>query len=137
MIGLAAIAGIAGKVLDWANKRADTELETARIKAGVTVEDIKSKTVLAGYAKELTQTAMGHKVFWIVWSIFAFPLAIWWALAMAGTVRPLQGLVPVVEALNVVLKPYADQIFATIFYSGAGVAGLQTLGDIAKSVLRR
>lgn len=131
MLGL--ITTVAGWVLGWANKKADGQIELARIEGGISVEEIKGKVTVAGYSRDVMVAAMGQRVFWVVWSLFAIPLGLWWALAMGGTVHGLRDWLPVVDALNVAVKPYADQIFNNVFYSGAGMAGLQT---VAKALRR-
>jgi hypothetical protein len=120
---LAFLASVAGAVLQWADKKTASD-------AQVTIEEIHARTAQAGYARDVAITAMGHRIFWVVWALFALPLACWWALAMGGTVHGLRDWLPVVDALNAVIRPYADRIFDLVFYTGAGMAGAQTSAEL-------
>jgi len=75
----------------------------------------------------IIRTAMSVKVFWVVWAMFAFPLGGWWCLVMLDTATPAHVLNMGIPMLPDTIRPYADQIFNSIFFSGAGVAGTQSI----------
>jgi hypothetical protein len=77
------------------------------------------------------QAGMSHWPFWAVWSLFAVPLGIWWAAVVLDSVFLFSGAIP---DLPDSIKPWADQIFNSIFLSGGGVAGVQL---VAKAIGRR
>lgn len=85
-----------------------------------------AKTDMSNRAS-IIKTAMSVKTFWIAWGLFAFPLGFWWALVMIDTTIPARYLNIGVPMLPETIKAYADLIFNSIFYSGAGVAGTQSV----------
>lgn len=80
---------------------------------------------------ETVQTAMGHKPFWVAWSLFAWPLGLWWAFVIADTIFVFDWNVP---DLPNTIRPWANTIFENIFLPGAGVAAATIIG---KAIARR
>lgn len=117
--------GVVDKVLDHLARRADSETERQRIEAA-RQSDAEARQ------RDVIVAGMGSPAFWAVWSLFAAPLGLWWALAMADTIA--NGALPDVARLPPSLQPYADVIFENIFYSGGGVAGASL---IARAIVRR
>lgn len=75
----------------------------------------------------LIRTAMSVKVFWWIWAMFAFPLAGWWVLVMVDTMTPPTVLNMGIPMLPETIRPYADQIFNNVFYSGVAVGATQSV----------
>lgn len=98
----------------------------ARTNADATVAVARSNVVTAG---------MAHSAFWIVWLTFAFPLAAWFALVMVDTVFTFTWLS--IPDLPPAIKPYATQIFDTVFYSGAGMGGATAVSRGLSGILGR
>lgn len=104
------------------------------------IETTRRETALAAIAErqdarrasaETVQAAMGHKPFWLVWSLFAVPLGLWWAAVVLDSIFLVSGAIPDLPGS---IKPWADQIFNSIFLSGGGVAAAQLA---AKAIARR
>lgn len=73
------------------------------------------------------RTAMGFKVFWIAWSLFAIPLGAWWAMVMFDTMfNFVDWQIP---DLPQSVRPWANTIFENLFLSGAGGAAAQAIGS--------
>lgn len=75
----------------------------------------------------IIQTAMSVRVFWWIWAMFALPLAAWWSLVMLDTMTPAHVLNLRIPMLPDTIKPYADQIFNNIFYSGVALGTTQSV----------
>jgi hypothetical protein len=75
----------------------------------------------------IIQKAMSVKTFWFAWALFAFPLGFWWCAVMLDTMTPPEWLDMGIPMLPQTIRPYADLIFNSLFYSGAGVAGTQSV----------
>lgn len=75
---------------------------------------------------ETVRTAMGHKPFWVAWSLFAWPLGLWWAAVMLDTTFSFAWSVP---DLPDSIRLWANTIFDNIFLSGAGVAAATIVGQ--------
>lgn len=86
--------------------------------ADAVIADIKSNS-------DIIQAGMQHKAFWIPWLIAAVPTAAWFGWGMADSL--CNGALPDVASLPPQLKGYADVVFANIFYTGAGAAGIQAI----------
>ncbi len=86
--------------------------------ADAVIADIKANS-------DIIQTGMQHKAFWIPWLIAAVPTAAWFGWGMADSL--CNGALPDVASLPPQLKGYADVVFANIFYTGAGAAGIQAI----------
>lgn len=71
------------------------------------------------------RTGMGHKPFWVAWSLFAWPLGVWWLAVMIDTMFLLPGSVP---DLPNSIRPWADTIFENIFLPGAIAASATVIG---------
>jgi len=98
----------------------DQKTEQLRIKAGVDIAAIQSTIYAHKYARDVILSAHRQRVFWIVWSMFAVPLAAWWMLAMLDTMA--NGALPDVAAIPPTLRPYADAIVNNVFLTGGGMA---------------
>ena len=107
------------RVLDTVDSSIDNETERTKIRAE-TVQNWTNRQA------QVVQTQMQTKMFWRVWALFAVPLGIWWAMVMADTAFSFPFVVP---DLPEAIKPWANQIFNSIFYSGGGVAGAQLLAS--------
>jgi hypothetical protein len=77
------------------------------------------------------QKGMGHWPFWVAWSLFAWPLGLWWVAVMLDTTFAFGWAVP---DLPNSIRPWANTIFENIFLPGAGVAAATI---VAKAVVRR
>ncbi len=125
---LSIIGSVGGWLLDYAKKKSDAAVEMRAIDAGVTVADLKANAAVI-------QTAMGHKMFWVPWSIAAIPLSMWFGWGMLDSL--MNGALPDVAALPPQLKAYADVAWGNIFYTGGGVVGLQIAARTISNGMRR
>lgn len=73
----------------------------------------------------LIKVAMAHKVFWVAWGLFAIPTGLWWSLVVLDSMIPAHIMNLQIPDLPDSIKPWAQQIFDNIFYSGAGVGTAQ------------
>ena len=112
------------RVLGHLERRAASENERLRIEGVRDVEfaHARAKVVVAG---------MGYKMFWVAWSPAALSMSLWFAWGMLDTIS--NGALPDVAVIPPGLLPWAQTVWDSVFYSGAGVASAQALG----SALRR
>ena len=96
-----------------------------RLVADATIEQIKAALAAHQESEKSRREAMNHPVFWWVWSLFAVPLGIWWALVMTDTF--LTSVSWGIPDLPEAVKPWASTIFGSIFGSGGAVAGIQII----------
>ena len=111
--------GVLDRLLKSVDHAVDNETERQQIRAQVV-----SKYVEA--AAETRQTAMQSRVFWWTWALFSVPLGFWFAAVCVDSVFQFTWNV---ADLPPAVKPYANQIFAAVFGSGAGVASLQAISN--------
>lgn len=99
-------------------------------------ERFKTKAELANnWLREQSTTQrmqMSFFMFWVVWSMFAVPLGGWWCAVMLDTTFNFGWGV---SNLPMTIKPWADQIFNSLFYSGLTGAGLQTTSSLVSKAL--
>jgi hypothetical protein len=79
---------------------------------------------LARLRAETTQKAMSHWPFWAAWMTFALPLGMWWAAVMFDTVFGFAGDV---ADLPESVRPWANDIFTSLFWTGTGMAATQVV----------
>lgn len=96
-------------------ERTKRETQLAAINGVIEGRKAQAQVITAG---------MQHKAFWLVWLCFALPLGIWWCAVIMDSLFLFSGDIP---ALPPSVRPWADQIFQNIFYSGGGVAGASVL----------
>lgn len=106
------------RLLRTIDNRIDNDTERERIKADVIQRYIET-------AAETKQAAMQSRAFWVVWSLFAAPLGIWWALVLLDTAMPFVAWS--IPDLPASVRPWADIIFGSIFGSGATVGAAQAI----------
>jgi hypothetical protein len=110
--------GFLDRVLGHLEKRADSEIEKAKVAAARE----KASQELAAH---VVTTGMQHRAFWIPWLIAAVPTSLWFGWGMLDSLA--NGSLPNVAALPPQLKEYADIVFGNIFYSGAALGSAQLL----------
>lgn len=98
-----------------------------RIAADVSIKAIESQMAAQAQSAAVVREGMQHKAFWIPWLIAAAPTTAWFGWGMADSL--FNGSLPDVSALPPQLKEYADVVFANIFYTGAGAAGVQAIAS--------
>lgn len=110
--------GVLDKVLGHLETRTNNETERQRIRAlrDQHVMTVQGQVIMAG---------MAHKTFWIVWSIAAAPLAVWFGWGMLGTAFP--GYLPYVATIPPGLEPWAKSAWDSLFFSGGGVAAATSI----------
>lgn len=111
--------GVLDRLLSSVDHAVDNETDRQAIRAQVVSEFVRTSA-------ESRQTAMQSRVFWWTWALFAVPLGVWWAAICLDTVFLFSGEI---DDLPDSVKPYANQIFAAVFGSGAGVASLQAISS--------
>lgn len=123
LFGGGLVGELRGAMRDWKEAQTDQERVAAKERVDTLREIIESQKVQSGVVTTGMQT--GGWVFWSVWALFAVPLGIWWAAVMIDSTWSFAWSVP---DLPMSVRPWADQIFNNIFYSGAGLAGATVIG---------
>lgn len=123
--GLDAISRLTSALGDAYKAKLSAQNEEQRLVADATIKQLE--TALAAYqeSEKSRREAMTHPIFWWVWSLFAVPLGIWWALVMTDTF--LTAVSWGIPDLPESVKPWASVIFGSIFGSGGAVAGIQVI----------
>jgi hypothetical protein len=109
-----------GKVLDYLERRADNETEQARIRSLTEQNNANNQA-------DVIRTGMGHKMFWVAWSVAALPLAFWFGWGVLDSAVYNGTMLPDVAKLPPQLKAYADIVWSNIFYTGAGMGAAEVL----------
>jgi hypothetical protein len=112
-----ATGGPLNRILSSVDKSIDNETERQRITASVV-----ERAVIAD--AENRAASMQSRVFWYVWALFSVPVGVWLGAICLDSVFLFSGQI---ADLPPSVKPYATQIIASIFGSGAGVAGVQAI----------
>lgn len=112
-------SSVVDKAFGYLEKKAESETERQRIQA-------TRETALAGYSRDVITAGMGHRMFWVAWSVATLMSVGWYAYAMADTL--LNGALPDTASIPPGLKPYFDIVWSNIFYTGAGMAGAEVVG---------
>lgn len=79
---------------------------------------------------EIRMDRQQNPIYWYVWALYATPLGIWFAAVCLDSVLPGQWNI---ADLPSSVKPYANQIFAYIFGSGAALGVFQSLAGAIRS----
>lgn len=111
--------GVLDRLLTSVDRSIDNETERQAIRAQVISTYVETQA-------ETRQASMQSRVFWVVWFMFSAPLGFWWAMICLDSVFQFDWYV---ADLPNSVKPYADNIFAAVFGSGAGVASLQSISS--------
>lgn len=111
--------GVLDRLLSSVDHAIDNDTERQAIRAQVVSEFVRTSA-------ETRQTAMQSRVFWWTWALFSVPLGVWWAAICLDSTFLFSWDV---SDLPASVKPYANQIFAAVFGSGAGVASLQAISS--------
>lgn len=115
--------GALDKVLGHLESQAKTEVEKAKVNA--TREAVNN----ANSVRVITE-GMQNRFFWIPWLIATIPTTIWYSWGIVDSTLWNGTILPDVSALPPMLKEYADVVWSNLFYSGAIVAGTQTISSI-------
>ncbi|KZL18166.1 hypothetical protein PsAD37_03921 [Pseudovibrio sp. Ad37] len=122
LLGLPSAEKLLDRALDTIDKRTDSETDRQKLRS-VAIERHLS------YEAERRQTAMGWRIWWAVWSLFAVPLGIWFAHVVLDTAF---GFPWQVADLPDSIKPWGNDIFFSIFGSGVSAAAIQTITGAIK-----
>lgn len=109
-------------------KYKDSAVEAERIKAEIAKKQIDAAIANASNQADIIKTGMQHRMFWVVWTIAAMPLAAWFAWGTLDTLS--NGALPDVATLPPQLKEYADSVWQNVFYTGGAVAGVTGVANI-------
>lgn len=101
--------------------------ETERLVADGVIADVQRQISANRDAASVVREGMQHRIFWVAWAVAALPTAAWYGWGVMDSMA--NGALPDVAALPPQLKAYADVVFANIFYSGAGMAGVQVIAS--------
>ena len=112
-------SGPLDRILTTVDRKMDNETERQKVTASVVQRYVEAES-------ENRQAAMQSRVFWWVWAGFAAPLAFWFGAICLDSVFLFSGQI---ADLPPSVKPYASQIFAAVFGTGGGVAGLQAIAS--------
>lgn len=112
--------GTLDRILKTVDNTIDNETERQEIRAKAVIRHVE-------IAAETRQVAMQSRVFWYTWALFAAPLGLWFAAVCFDSVFQFQSFD--VADLPSSVKPYANQIFAAVFGTGGGVAGVQAIAS--------
>lgn len=115
------------KLFHLLDKLSDSDVERERIRTEAATKLIEARAAVI-------QTGMGHRMFWVAWSIAAVPTALWYGWGVMDSMIYNGSALPDVAALPPQLKAYADTVWDNLFLSGGGVVAATTL---AKSLSKR
>ncbi len=110
------------RVLDTIDNRKNAELDEKKLYAQA-VEHYISRVF------ERRGAAMGWTIWWVGWSLFALPLGLWWCHVLLDTAF---GFSWQVADLPDSIRPWANEVFYSIFGSGIGGATLQAITGTIK-----
>lgn len=103
-----------------------------------TVQETERQRIAALYGSSIMLEAMKHKIFWIPWGIAAVSMSLWFAWGMLDTLA--NGALPDVAAIPPGLLPYAQTVWANIFWVGGTVVSVstvsKTIGQAISSIFR-
>ncbi|MTH94744.1 hypothetical protein [Roseibium sp. RKSG952] len=105
------------RVLTSVDRAFDNGTEREKVRADAVTAFVQAEA-------ERRREAMQCPVFWAVWALFAVPLGLWFGAVCLDSIFLFSGNISVLPDS---IKPYADTIFAAVFGSGAGVAGVQAI----------
>lgn len=118
---IAAIAdSFFGRLFKTVDNAVDNETQRQNIRANAIER-------WAEMAAEERADSRRYRMFWVVWSLFAIPLGLWWALVVCDTFLTFIALD--IPDLPQSIQPKADVIFGSIFGSGGGVAAMQAISS--------
>lgn len=122
MLGLVDAEKLLDRALDTIDKRADSETDRQRLRA----EAIQNHLMLE---HDRRRAAMGWKIWWVAWALFAIPLGVWWAHVLLDTAF---GFPWDVSDIPFSVRAWADGIYTSIFGSGVGAAAIQSITSAIK-----
>lgn len=105
-----------------------------RLVAEAVIKGLETQVEQSRLRADVVREGMQHSLFWIPWLIAAVPMSAWFGWGMLDSLIYAGTVLPDVAALPPQLKAYADVVFDNIFYSGAGMAGVQM---VAKAIRTR
>jgi hypothetical protein len=116
--------GVLDRIFDSVDNAVDNETKR---------QDIKANAInrYAETAAEDRADARKYRFFWYGWSLFVYPLGIWWALVMIDTALPFVDWG--IPNIPISVQDKADLIFASMFGSG----GLVAVGQAISGAVRR
>lgn len=91
------------------------------IQGNITIATINGIVAARQAQAQVIEAGMGHKAFWIPWTIAATFATIWYAWGMADSAWP--GHLPHVAALPPQLLDLTDRIWNNLFLSGSVALG--------------
>ncbi|QUS59186.1 hypothetical protein [Pseudovibrio brasiliensis] len=113
---------VLGRVLDTIDNNKNAELDEKKLYAQA-VEHYISRVF------ERRSDAMGWTIWWVGWSLFALPLGLWWCHVLLDTAFSFSWQV---DDLPDSVRPWANEVFYSIFGSGVGGAALQSITGTIK-----
>lgn len=124
ILGSAFTGGIFDRIFDSVDKAVDNETARQQIRANA----VNKYTEILAHDRA---DARKYMFFWYAWSLFAFPLGMWWALVVIDTFVTFIDLG--IPNLPASIQPKADIIFGSIFGSGGIVVSMQGLSSAIRS----
>ena len=131
LLGIDPLGKIIGAIGDAYKAKLTAKNDEDRIAADVTIKNLESILESKKIDADVVKTGMQYKVFWIPWLMAAVPTAAWYGWGMCDSL--MNGSLPDVATLPPQLKEYADVVFVNIFYSGAGMGGVQVIAGAIRS----
>lgn len=120
---------VLSKVLGHLENRVNNETERQRI------QSLRDQHAMTAQASVIT-AGMAHKAFWVPWLIATVPLAAWFGWGMLDTL--FNGALPDVAEIPEGLLPWAQKAWDNVFWTGGGVAAVQTASSIiGRAIARR
>lgn len=125
------ILGLLGKLglslLNFATKRSDNALEALKVKAeeGNKTAELAAQVSQSDAAarRDIILAGMQNPWFWRLWVLATLPVVLWFGWGMLDSL--FNGGLSDVASLPPQLKEYADASWQSLFYSGAGVKGVE------------
>lgn len=125
LLGGSLVSELRGAIADWSNAKTEAERIAAKERVDTLAQIVESQRIHA----QVVSAGMQHggKVFWSVWALFAVPLGLWFAAVNLDSLFLFSGNIP---DLPPSVRPWADQIFNNLFWTGGGVAGATVLANM-------
>ncbi len=120
--------------LKWAyGRKLQAATDDKKLATEVTIKRLETTSASIKAWAATTKEGLGAGVFWFAWGLFAISLGTWWVLVMIDTMIPSIRLG--IPDLPKSIKPWAEIVFSSIFYSGATVGSVQVGGKVLTKAL--
>lgn len=133
------LRGIVDRGIDHLSRRAELENDAERYRTMATVEMarevVKETKIMADYNTQ----KLGFRWFWVLISLFIFPLALWWTAVLMDSIPYLRNIFGDEQVSNLPtpeIREWAGDMIRWLFYVGSTSAGAVGTAAGIRAVLR-